>query len=173
MKLPRFSLRDLFWPVLVVIASLSPAHSGEFGRIYHFSFGDQGEFALIDGKPVLARIGAEIDDRKRREIRVQKDGSLIHVATGKTLGYPLDGDDPTVSLGGERGTSDKWTFDFGLKDDSESVVRAASGKFKGWYLDWDEEREVIVRDKAYYVRSLKLVKSPVTKRKFSRSRLRI
>jgi hypothetical protein len=152
--------------MLIAIVSISVAHSAEYS--YNFGFGKAGEFAVIEGQPVLARWGDSIQrDWTESRIYIQKDGSLIHLETKKPLSYPLEGDDPKVVLGAEKGTSDKWKFSFGPKDDGESVVRVAEGKFKGWYLDWDnKEHEVAVDGKSYYVRSLKLVESPATKRKF-------
>src|SRR5262249_35088557 len=97
-----------------------------------------------------------------------KGSSLVHYRSGKALAYPLEGSKtPVITLGKSDGTSTSWDLS-GIKG-NRGPIRAAEGKYKGWYLDWSEsEREVNYNGKTLHARKLILVEKPEALRQFSR-----
>jgi hypothetical protein len=121
-----------------------------------------GSFDVIDGVPYLLRKGERINPGQA--IDVIKKSRLVHYGTRRALAYPLDGDSPFVSLADE-GHSAEWRLGF-ISDRSTFPVIAATGKFKGWYLDWsDEEIELAVNGKTVHARRLVLIEKPVSVKK--------
>jgi hypothetical protein len=121
-----------------------------------------GAFDVIDGVPYLLRPGEKPSPGNAIDIVDGK--KLVHVRSGKGLTYALDGDEPTVALGKD---GDEWQVG-PLGEREKFFVRAAKGKFKGWYLDWsDDEIELRVKDKTLHGRRLMLIKEPKKEREFS------
>lgn len=134
-------------------------------QLYSLGFpSGEGNFDVIDGVPYVLRKGESASPGSAIDILDR--ARLVHFGTRKALAYPLDGDKPYVTMGGE-GTSNQWKVGR-LSEGSKFAVRATEGKFKDWYLDWsDEETELKVRDKMMHGRRLILVEKPAAPRIFN------
>jgi hypothetical protein len=140
---------------------LVPALAIAADQLYSLGFPAGAKFNVIDGKPYVLRKGESGPPGNAVDINGKE---FVHFGSGKALAYPLDGEGTTVVLGGE-GTGTQW--DFSLPERGGSTIRAAEGKFKGWYLDWaEEEEEITSNNSTYHVRRLMLVKEPKNPKKF-------
>jgi hypothetical protein len=159
------------YAVLVVVALAFQAdRTATAEDLYSLGFPyREGTFNVIDGKPYLLRRGEH--GSPGNAVDIIDGGKLVHYDSKKPLVYPLAGENPVVSLGKEEGTSDRWDLTAFPRGESRTghPVRAAEGKFKGWYLHWsDEETEIMSGGRTFHVRLLKLVKEPKTLRTFSK-----
>ena len=134
------------------------------GELYSLDF-PTGRFNVIDGEPCLLRSGEQGPPGSALDI---KRSSLVHFGSGEALAYPLKGSEtPVITLGASVGTCTSWDLS-GIKA-KRGPIRAAEGKYKGWYLDWSEsEREVNYNGKTLHARKLILVEKPEAPRQFSR-----
>jgi hypothetical protein len=165
--LPRrllFIAAALFAAFMVSLAP-APCHAVAGREMFSLGFvNSHGQFNVIEGKPYLLHEGEHGPAGNAIDFREDR---LVHLASGNSLTYPLGGEDPRVSLGKSGEISGRWDFGFDVRDRARGTIRAADGKFKGWYLDWsDEETEVTADGKRYHVRVFKLVKDPKEPRQF-------
>src|SRR5262245_57171677 len=94
-----------------------------------------GEFNVINGEPCLLRPGDRGPPGNALDI---KGTSLVHFSSQEPLAYPLGGTKmPVVTLGTADGAGTAWDLSE-LVRGRRGPIRAAEGKFKGWYLDWSE-----------------------------------
>ena len=167
----RISLGSVttFATVLLLVASERKE------QIYSIGFPpNEGTFNVIDGKPYLLRKGER--GSAGNAIDIKPDGKLIHVMSEKPLAYPLDGDSPVITLGKVESVSDKWDHS-AVVERRGGPLKAAEGKFKGWYLDWSEtEAEIVAggitfhtrKPITFHTRQLILVKEPKSPRMFTK-----
>jgi hypothetical protein len=125
----------------------------------------EGAFNVLNGEPCLLPSGERGPPGNALDI---KGSALVHYRSDKPLAYPLAGSGtPVVTLGPADGVSTSWDLS-GLKGD-KGPIRAAEGKYAGWYLDWSEEaKEVEYKGKTLHARRLILVEKPKDPRRFSR-----
>ena len=138
--------------------ALTFAEFSDAEQVYCLGFPpEEGTFNVIDGKPYLLRKGER--GSPGNAVDVKRDGTLIHFLSKKPLVYPLDGENPVVSLGKSDAVSGVWDVAEIPEGRRWGVLRSTEGKFKGWYLDWSEnEAEMVVAGKTFHVRELVLVK---------------
>jgi hypothetical protein len=124
-----------------------------------------GEFNVLDGVPCVLH---SVDRGPPGNALDIKGSSLVHYGSGKPLAYPLDGSGaPVVTLGKSDGVGTSWDLS-GIKG-KRGPIRAAEGKYAGWYLDWSEsEKEIDYKGKALHTRQLILVENPKEPCQFSR-----
>lgn len=151
---------------LTIILVFAGAVNAE--QIYSLGFpSSEGEFDVIDEKPYLLRKGER--GSPGNAVDIKSDGRLIHYGSRKSLAYPLDGDNPIVTLGKSDAASDIWDLSAVREGRRRGAVQAKEGKFKGWFLDWSEqETEVVSEGRTLHARQLILVKEPKTPKTFSK-----
>ena len=158
-------------PAAVLAIALLFVASTNSEQLYSLGFpSSEGTFNVIEGKPYLLRKGER--GSPGNAVDIKTDGKLVHYLSKKPLAYPLDGDNPVITLGKEDGMSDVWDLSAFLPSGESRTgapVKAAAGKFKGWYLDWsDHEIQLVVDGNTFHARRLKLVKEPKSVRQFSK-----
>ena len=155
-------------PSALLAIALLFAASANAEQIYGLGFpSNEGTFNVIEGKPYLLRQGER--GSPGNAVDIKTNGKLMHYMSQKPLAYPLDGENPVIRLGKEDGVSDVWDLSAFPSGGSRTgaPVKAAAGKFKGWYLDWtDDEIELVTGGNTFHARRLILVKEPKSIRKF-------
>jgi hypothetical protein len=158
------SHRGFSFAIAVALLVILPASADQLSSVA-FPTG-MGEFNVINGKPCLLRPGEKGPDFL---LPVDIKGtSLVHFRSKESLAYPLGGTKtPVITLGKAEGVGTSWDLS-GIGPKRPGPIRAAEGKFKGWYLDWsDSETEVVFKGKTLHVRELILVENPKAPRQFS------
>ncbi len=133
------------------------------GWSIHISAPQGMVFRVVEGQPVLVRDRDQW--RSGDPLDIRNGTQLVHFSSDKTLTYSLSGDSPLVTLGNAKDVSSKWDFPPGGTG-GESVtfpIRAAEGKFKGWYLDWSDDTEMRTHQgQLLHVRRFVLIHEPKT-----------
>jgi hypothetical protein len=124
---------------------------------------DRVQFLQVrDGRLALGRSTfGTVSDRKDAADRWYVLGTQIKSSVeGNYLAYDPAGKDPTVFLARRPGDGTEWIVTAPKNEGQRASLRAASGPFKGWYLDVEEVEEERPGGKTETVRRFVLSREP-------------